>query len=425
MKEKIRQVSKVTISLVIVFSLLLVTLIGLTMAYFTDSKSYTGTLSFGDIKLKVTDNSGDTMEDGANVVFDITRTGTVTTKLMPGDTVSINFNVGLDTGSQPAYYLVSVSDSEGILDNATYYHNGTTVVTNTETEKSVGLISEKNADGTYVAHKFSISTPIPADTDASKKGTSTEVTVKVYAVQKANLTTYDATNTDKSAYHILNGKMTVPTDGVNWSGWMPSGYTNTGSPVEMGFYYTKDVPSGYTLDATLTTNLNNSLDNKSKGYMSVYKGESWQWAIASDYKIYAPTDMSYKFGGVYGATLTFSNFDTSKTTNMKSMFAGIQEDDIVITGLNNFDTSNVTDMSYMFQDHEYSALDLSSFNTSKVTNWTGMFSSYRSFNITIGDNFVYGGTGDVSTCTQFTLAVLKSKTGFDGGKVTRNGVTLS
>ena len=584
MKQRIKKVSKVTTTLIIVFSILLVTLLSLTMAYFTDSKKYTGTLNFGNVKLKVTDKNNTEMNDGDTIVFDITRTGEVTQKLMPGDTIGINFNVSLQGGdnpSEPAYYLVSISDTEGVLDEATYYHDGTNVVKNTDSAKSVGELTVGQT------HAFNISKQVP--TDETRRGVKTTVSVKVYAVQKANLEKYNATDTSKSAYHILIDDMTPePTANLPTLNDIKSVVTNWSKLTSNGFYYTKDVPSGYSLIADLTSSLDAKLDADSKGLLKIYKKSDTEIAFASDIKIKAPvscnslfgsgwdlplvslnlsnfdtsdvTDMSYMFNeciklqsldlsnfdtskvtsmngmfnncyaltgldvknfdtrevtnmrsmfrsckvigsldlssfdtnsvttmesmfeGCYALKkLNISNFDTSNVTTMASMFAScaledysclIYLDTMNVTSMNSmfsgckatsldftkfanfktssvvnmtymfdacavtninlssFDTSKVTSMSGMFRRWKGTTLDLSSFDTSSVTNWDQMFNGYdadsKLTNLTISENFVYGGTGDVSTCTQFTKSVLISKTRMSSSvTVTRNGSTLS
>ena len=244
MKQRIKKASKVTTTLIIVFSILLVTLLSLTMAYFTDSKSYTGTLNFGNVTLKVTDKNNAEMKDGDTIVFDITRTGEVTQKLMPGDTIGINFNVSLQGGdnpSEPAYYLVSISDTEGVLDEATYYHDGTNVVKNTDSAKSVGELIVGQT------HKFNISKQVP--TNETRRGVKTTVSVKVYAVQKTNLEKYNATDTSKSAYHILMDKLTpkkqyTREDNYIYFGSYPQSYAGTDATA-LGITSTTTDENGY------------------------------------------------------------------------------------------------------------------------------------------------------------------------------------
>lgn len=481
MKQRIKKVSKVTTTLIIVFSILLVTLLSLTMAYFTDSKSYTGTLNFGNVTLKVTDKNNTEMKDGDTIVFDITRTGEVTQKLMPGDTIGINFNVSLQGGdnpSEPAYYLVSISDTEGVLDEATYYHDGTNVVKNTDSAKSVGELIVGQT------HKFNISKQVP--TNETRRGVKTTVSVKVYAVQKTNLEKYNATDTSKSAYHILIDDMTPePTANLPTLNDIKSVVTNWSKLTSNGFYYTKDVPSGYSLNADLTSSLDAKLDADSKGLLKIYKKSDTEIAFVSDIKIKAPENCTGFFNSLVGMALTnlnLSNFDTSDVTNMSSMFNECEK--LTSLDLSNFNTSKVTNMRSMFSNcSSLTSLNLSNFDTSKVTNMNRMFNyckkltelNLSSFNtesvkdmgnmffqcdllanlnvsgfntsnvttwgdmfwdtfkgnpngstLTIGDKFVYGATSSSVGSTQFTKAELNSKTKFNTSvKLVRNGTTIT
>ncbi len=81
--------------------------------------------------------------------------------------------------------------------------------------------------------------------------------------------------------------------------------------------------------------------------------------------------MSYMFRDSKATTIDVSSFNTSNVINMQSMFNTPYITSIV--GLNALDTSNVTNMSNMFERSKISSLDLSSFDTSNVTNMQGMF----------------------------------------------------
>ncbi|MGM9875050.1 MAG: BspA family leucine-rich repeat surface protein [Bacilli bacterium] len=84
------------------------------------------------------------------------------------------------------------------------------------------------------------------------------------------------------------------------------------------------------------------------------------------------TSMSYMFAQSSATTLDLSNFDTGKVTIMNSMF---YKNKATTLDLSSFDTSNVISMSYMFAQSAATILDLSNFDTSKVTDMSYMFDS--------------------------------------------------
>ena len=86
------------------------------------------------------------------------------------------------------------------------------------------------------------------------------------------------------------------------------------------------------------------------------------------------TDMSYMFFDNPTPSLDVTNFDTSNVTNMGSMFRGTS---VTSLDLSNFDTSNVTSLSSLFSDSAAEKIDISSFDTSNVTDMSSMFSSSK------------------------------------------------
>lgn len=94
--------------------------------------------------------------------------------------------------------------------------------------------------------------------------------------------------------------------------------------------------------------------------------------------------------------ITFTRFDTSKTTNMSGMFYGCLS--LKQLDLSGFDTSNVEDMSYMFSHCESLCnLDISSFDVSKVTNMSVMFAHcYNLKNLDLR-NFEISKEAEIST----------------------------
>ena len=72
--------------------------------------------------------------------------------------------------------------------------------------------------------------------------------------------------------------------------------------------------------------------------------------------------------------LDLSSFDTSNVIDMSSMFYDSSVDYLDMTSLN---TSRVTDMSLMFTGLKVNAVDVSSFDTSNVTNMSQMFQNVK------------------------------------------------
>ena len=191
MKTKRLKISIKTIILIIsliIFSCMSV----ITFAWFKDKESYSGNLTFGTIELDIT--SG-VVEATKTIDFDITRShGDYSSggNIMPGDIINIPLKIKLKN-SEPAYYLVYLTDTKNVFEEAMYFsddgtnvyvNNGiktykqgtTTVVTN----KIVGKISGTSE------HAINIKAEIPLS--FNKKVEKTEVTCKIMAIQQANLT---------------------------------------------------------------------------------------------------------------------------------------------------------------------------------------------------------------------------------------------
>ena len=366
MRKVKKRMATTTKILIATLCVILALTIGITFAWFTDHKSYTSKLNFGEIKLKVTDGAGNEMRESEQLVFNFSRPDA--TKLMPGDTVTMNFKVTLQSTSEPAYYLVLITDTKGVFDTGIYFSNGTAIQTVTDSNKTVGEITSSTT------HSFSLSKKI--STDYEKQGGSTQVTLDVFAIQQANLDKYNETDTTKSAYHILMKNVELARDGVDLLSvdTMQNVISNFSSLKNFGFYKTSEVPADYAYDETLTSAWDAKQTNENfKDKTKIYKKSATEIAVASDYKLNAPESCSNMFFMNYSlVSLNFSNFNTSKVTDMSSMFGECSSlTNLDVTG---FDTSKVTNMSSMFSVCEsLTKLDLSNFDTSKVTTMEYMF----------------------------------------------------
>ena len=202
-----RKASKQTrIALIVLIVFLLASILSLSFAWFTDKKESTSNITFGNILLDVT---GASAGENGELKFNITRnevTTTTNSKVMPGDIVNIDLTVGLKTNSQPAYYLLKLTDKTNkVFENSIYFSDGTVdnsnnlIVYQTDgttsweqndatktTTKMVGKIT--NSD----KHNISIKAEISRDYE--EENSKTEIICDIYAIQQANLTESEAKN---------------------------------------------------------------------------------------------------------------------------------------------------------------------------------------------------------------------------------------
>ena len=196
-----------------------------TFAYFTDSKSYTGNLTFGSLELDVSGGvSGDGVDTTTSkLVFDVTRTSgpaySTTKKVMPGDTININLTLGLKTGSEPAYYLISITDDNRVFDDAYYFsEDGTNIYvfdgekTYLQSDPNKVNVASKYCGKITTSAKQTIKIGAKVSESYTEQNSVCNVTCKVFAIQQANLEAksakeemkYHIYNIDKSAYQIVN-----------------------------------------------------------------------------------------------------------------------------------------------------------------------------------------------------------------------------
>lgn len=362
--------------LIAVFALIIVaSIIGVTFAWFTDKKSYNGDLTFGTIELEITGKN--VKNETKTLEFDVSRTnGTYTQggKVMPGDVVEMKFNVGLSKTSEPAYYLVFLSDASGSFEDACYYSDGTTMHALDGTTKNVGAVSSSSS------HSFTI--PATISEDFTGKGSVANIKLNIYAIQQANLSEEEAYDKLFEKHYSNEGVQLKSSADFQTS---LGGSSAVATYTKVGFYKTSDFDStGYTLDNTLTTSMNSNLKalDANKDLIQVYKNSN-DVAVVSENKILAPKNCENLFNNYAKATtIDVSNLDTSKTTSMKKMFnavyGGAPKTALTsIVGLDKLDTSNVTTMYIMFQacTKLISVDGIENFNTSNVTDMKGMFNS--------------------------------------------------
>ena len=231
----------------------------------------------------------------------------------------------------------------------------------------------------------------------------------------AVVTTVPANTTKSLTYVNENPEKDLPTDWktqLNSSTYM----TSTRSTVT-GIRFESTVPTGFVQIGKLSTGL------------KVYANGN-NIAFINKKTIYAPADSSYLFANNASLTsISFTNFNTSKSTTMARMFSGASGlTTIDVTSFNTskvasmtymfnactkletikiagIDTSNVTTMASMFAHcTALSSLNLTGFNTAKVTNMSIMFgyltnlskldlSMFNTANVTTMQQMFYQSTG--------------------------------
>ena len=197
--EKQKVSPKILAFLIISIILLVIAIPVFTYAWFTDSKSYSNTLSFGEISLDVKSGVNETAK---TVTFNVTRTnGSYATggKIYPGDTVNISIGLSVKSTSGPAYYLIYLTDSKGYFQEGAYFSDGTNVYFNNGiktinqatsaevTNKYVGAIASSS-----VTHTVNMKAIIDTALNNATQNTSTDITLNIYAIQQYNLTESDA-----------------------------------------------------------------------------------------------------------------------------------------------------------------------------------------------------------------------------------------
>ena len=100
-----RQKSSTAIFLVII-SVMFLMLVGLSYAYFSDTKEVSNTLNFGKLVISTQGQTTTTVELNPNEANGLTENGVY--KIAKNDTVSIAGSIGLESGSVPAYIRMKV-----------------------------------------------------------------------------------------------------------------------------------------------------------------------------------------------------------------------------------------------------------------------------------------------------------------------------
>lgn len=191
--------NKAIILLVVAIVLFVATIIRITFAWYTDKKSYKGELAFGNVELNVTDG---VVEETKTLNYSIIRDGETLNsgKVYPGDKVRVNINVSVTENSDPVYYIMALTDSKKMFENACYFKDGSDIYvlndsgtylntnrTSQVTTKYVGKINSSTE-----THEITIDNEILNIDLLNEENNSTKLSCNIYAIQQANLTEQQA-----------------------------------------------------------------------------------------------------------------------------------------------------------------------------------------------------------------------------------------
>ena len=394
-----------------------------------DTIDYSGVITVGIPKNKVTDTAGNqndaiTLTSGISVKGGTTSGSSKIVDVV--DPIWERVSSTASAANQTATITVKGTDkyfksSSLTADKIKVLVNGSQVTSNVTVTVDSNKTDVKGSDGT---------TKIGEQYVVKVSGTGLAKDAKQIKIQIQPNTLLDNSNNTNKATDLLvyNTLISTSYESSITSGFLGSANsrnTNIKSIERQNIdnvTFVNEIPSTvYDKSAKKIVNENNTWDvsaMQDKSILAWYTTNSngtLKVNIGSDYEIFANQDGSYLFESIgysdkctstetikninllnvnsttrmdfmfdrtgYKAMTSLdlgSNFDTSKAINMKAMFQQTGNDAMTDFNLGtNFDTSNVTDMDYMFASTGFTAmtkLDLGSkFNTSKVTDMSGMF----------------------------------------------------
>ncbi len=178
-------------------------------------------------------------------------------------------------------------------------------------------------------------------------------------------------------------------------------YKSQTTSIDLGSFAGKNVTkTDYAFNTSTATEikgLDNLITNKVTDMSSMFLDNPTPSLDVTNFDTSNVIDMWGMFRGTSVTSLDLSNFDTSNVTRFGSMFNNSAVEKIDISS---FDTSKVTDMGWMFSDSKLSKLDVSNFDTSKVTDMRAMFgsiptnylnlSNFNTSNVTNMSSMFYG-----------------------------------
>ncbi len=443
-----------------VFILQLLLTVLTTFAWFTDSfTSEKISLSFGTIKLEK--GTAGNPVTGMTVAVSRDNAEIDTTKLMPGDTITLTMTVQLTDESEPAYYLIYL-DHGGLFscEKSLFFKSGSNIYATDGTTTNVvtaagtlGTDTITNVVGSIeagAANKHEITMTMQIDTSATEESISTvgDLSCAIYAIQQANITESEAFEElyknvpGTGASYLANDWLTkvissAEANSITIANTTVATVTFTGT--------TPDASSGYTETNSCSVGMESELSSASAydsgtspsdvyDVTAYYKTNTTNTSafdilIYSPVTVYAPQDSSRLF---MMSTLSFGSFqssctsiefngklDTSHVELMNYMFA--QNKLLTKLDLSFMETRKVSDMTNMFSRcYNLSELNIDNFDTSKVTYMGGMFYECSSLTSLDLSNF---STSNVTNMYEMfyycsSLTSLTLGTNFDTSKVT-------
>ena len=437
------KIIKITVISAITF--LLLSILGLTYAYFTLEIEGSGkdiVMSTGDLRLEYKDETelkldGAFPGDSISKVITVKNVGTknATYSLYWGDLINTIENYELHvTLNCKSYtnYGESTQAESGTCENIYRAVPMSDTITTGNIKKGIsiepGITQEYTVTVMFDNRNY--------DQNYNKKKSFTgKIGIQEYTAPKVVKCTYDGTLTQGAEY--VNGQYTYRymqerSDAnttnltVNWKNMEEPGWgvalinpltTEDVSTAEVCTYI-NDKPvlfMGGMFALSQAGNIDLSSLNTSN-VVSMFGMFGYSNASSLDLSSFDTrnvTNMSGMFLYSKAININFGDIDTSNVTSMQGMFETSAVKNI---DLSNFNTENVNNMSYMFSNSVVSTLDLSSFHTSKVTNMKGMFQEAQVTNLDLR-NFDTSNVTNMGSMFASNQAINLDVSGFDTSNV--------
>ena len=433
------------ISLIAFITLLLVTGIAFSYAYFTmnivQNQKLT-VLNSGDLKLRYTDNTELSLENA-----------------LPGNSIVKTFTVENIGSKKVSYNIIwnnlinTINNNDLQLDMKCKSYKDYNTSSKTEsgkcssfyksvpyTETSISKdIKRNNEIDVGITHEYTVTITFKnrpyLQNNNLNKSFSGKIDLEEYVdpSPEAVYCTFDGTLTQGAEY--VNGQYTYrymqegyyASSGLGWNGiYNVDGWgvqltdkTSTNSVTSKVCTYINNKPvvsMSFMFSDSKATTLDVSNFNTSNvtNMSAMFYNSKATTLDVSNFNTSNVTDMSSMFYYSQATTLDLSNFDTSKVTNMSNMFGYSQ---VTTLNLSNFDTSNVTNMYEMFYNSQTTTLDVSNFDTSNVTNMAQMFQNSKATILDVS-NFDTSKVTNMSNMFYYSQATTLDVSNFDTSKVT-------
>ena len=415
------------ISLIAFITLLLVTGIAFSYAYFTmnivQNQKLT-VLNSGDLKLRYTDNTELSLENA-----------------LPGDSIVKTFTVENIGSKKVSYNIIwnnlinTINNYDLQLDMKCKSYKDYNTSSKTEsgecksfykavpyTETSISKdIKRNNEIDAGITHEYTVTITFKnrpyLQNDNLNKSFSGKIDLEEYVdpSPEAIYCTYDGNLTQGTEYvngqytyrYMQEGSYDENTGNIIWQNISSDGW---------GVQLT-DKTSTDAVTSEVCTYINNN-PVVSMSYM--FANSQATSIDLSSFDTGDVTNMSYMFYSISASSINLSSFNTGNVTNMEGMFSG-SSSSIEALDLSSFDTSKVTNMYSMFQNSFVTTLDVSNFDTSNVTSMGSMFSDSGSIEALDLSSFDTSKVTDMSEMFALCGAMIIELSNFDTSNVTRMG----